>query len=73
MSAFLGMWSFSFFFGNFLGPTLSGIAVDNYGFRSTSLFFFAVFCFMAVVDLLELGYTFNANKKKSKAGYEIMK
>jgi hypothetical protein len=66
------MWSFSFFLGSFMGPTLSGIAVDNYGFRSTSLFFFVLYCFMTVLDSVELCYNINVNKKLSSAGYKIV-
>ena len=48
------MWTSSFFLGNFLGPTLSGIFVDNFGFRSTTLGFFVMFTLNIMVDTMEL-------------------
>ena len=44
------MWTSSFFFGNFLGPTLSGIFVDKFGFRSTTLGFCVMFSLNIIVD-----------------------
>ena len=35
-SSLTGIWSASFYFGNFLGGTVSGVLVDSYGFPSTS-------------------------------------
>ena len=66
------MWSFSFFLGNFLGPTLSGIFVEKYGFRSTTLFFFGVYCLNIIIDSLELAYNILVNKKKLKSDYQVM-
>ena len=51
------MWSTAFYFGNFLGPTVAGITVDIYGFRTTTVGFFALLCAILVVDLFELAYT----------------
>ena len=48
----LGSWQASFYFGNFVGPTIAGFLVNYFGFRMTG-FIFAVSCaFMAVVDLV---------------------
>jgi hypothetical protein len=69
---FLGMWSFSFFLGNFLGPTLSGIFVEKYGFRSTTLFFFVVYSLNILIDSAELTYNVQVSKKKLKTDYEVM-
>ena len=68
-----GMWSSSFFLGNFLGPTLSGIFVDNYGFRATTLGFFGIFIINIVVGCLELSYNVYINKNNSKVEYEVLK
>ena len=32
------MWSCTFYLGNFLGPTLAGLAVEKYGFRGFVLY-----------------------------------
>ncbi len=64
------MWSSSFFLGNFVGPTASGILVDNYGFRMTSLVFFVVYCINIVVDTFELIYTVRIRRNEA---YEELK
>ena len=48
------MWSASFYCGNFVGPTLSGISVDVWGFKYTTLVLFAVFIFSLIIDTLDL-------------------
>ena len=58
------MWSTSFYLGNFLGPTLAGISVDIYGFRTTTIWFFALLCGILVVDVFEL--VFSVRKIRSK-------
>jgi MFS family permease len=67
------MWSFSFFMGNFLGPTLSGIFVEMYGFRETTLFFFSVYIATVFVDVVELSYNVVNSKRIAKSEYEILK
>jgi hypothetical protein len=64
------MWSSSFFLGNFVGPTVSGILVDNYGFRWTTVVFFVIYCINIGVDTLELIYTVRVRRK---AEYESLK
>jgi predicted MFS family arabinose efflux permease len=60
------MWSASFFLGNFVGPTASGIAVEAYGFQSVTLVFFALYMCAMCMDLGELFYTVQRNKKKAE-------
>ena len=67
------MWSSSFFLGNFVGPTASGILVDNYGFRFTTVIFFAVYCVNIVVDAFELFYTVRIRRKEEASEYERLK
>jgi hypothetical protein len=67
------MWSFSFFLGNFLGPTLSGIFVEKYGFQSATVFFFAMYCLNIIIDSLELTFNIQVNKKIMKSDYEALK
>ena len=45
------MWSCTFYLGNFLGPTLAGLAVEKYGFRATTIGFFALDSGIILVDL----------------------
>lgn len=59
-----GIWSTSFYLGKFLGPTLAGISVDKYGFRTTTIWFFALLCGILVVDFFEL--IFSVRKTRSK-------
>lgn len=53
------MWSASFYFGNFVGPTASGLFVDAWGFKYTTLLLFLVYIFSLVIDSLELLYNMN--------------
>merc|ERR1712136_676024 len=39
-----GMWTSSFYLGNFVGPTLGGVLVDYYGFRTTCVVMFGACC-----------------------------
>ena len=55
------MWSASFYLGNFIGPTVSGIFVDVWGFKYTTLILFVVYLFCLFIDSLDLLY----NMKKS--------
>ena len=66
---FLGMWSSSFFLGNFVGPTVSGILVDYYGFRMTTLVFFVVYLVNIFVDVGELFFTIRSRRRE----YEQLK
>ena len=63
-----GMWQSSFYFGNFLGPTIAGFLVDAYGFRKASIVFFSLFVAVLFVDLGEL--TYNVKKKQNKRSNE---
>ena len=63
------MWSSSFYLGSFAGPTFSGILVDNFGFRWTTVLFFTLFCIMTIVDGFELAFLRKVLKKEAKPGY----
>ena len=52
----LGMWSASFYIGNFIGPTAAGFLVDAYGFEWTTVVFFSFNCFILLVDIFELSF-----------------
>jgi MFS family permease len=62
-----GIWSASFYLGNFVGPTAAGFMVEAYGFRSTSVVFFALYCVMVLVDASELLFRVGAGRRH---GYE---
>ena len=60
----IGMWSSSFYLGNFLGPTVGGLLVDAYGFAWTTIVFFFLYCFMIIVNLCELIYAIVVKKER---------
>ena len=64
------MWSSSFYFGNFIGPTVAGIMVDSLGFRKTTLLFFSLYLFMLVIDSCELAYNLKFVKKSGYTDLE---
>jgi len=49
-----GLWSASFYLGFFLGPTVAGISVDNFGFRTTTVVFLSIYCLSLIVDVFDL-------------------
>ncbi len=67
------MWTFSFFSYNFFGPTLSGILIEHFGFRSATLYLIAAFFANVILDSLELCYNIYINRKaKSSIDYETI-
>jgi len=65
-----GMWSASFYIGNFIGPTAAGFLVDAYGFEWTTVVFFSLYGFILLVDIFEL--SFNVKKTKEALSYDKM-
>ena len=60
----LGMWSTSFYLGDFIGMTGGGILVTYLGYSKMSAFYvvaYVVFCF---VDLFELSSTIQEDKER---------
>ncbi len=70
MFGILGMWSTSFYLGNFLGPTIAGFLVDAWGFRQSTVVFFSLFLVMIVVDFIELGYNIKLKRTTKSAEYQ---
>ena len=66
------MWSCSFYFGNFLGPTIGGFLVESFGFRDTSLVFAVLQLKMMLGNLVELGVLrcWGKKNKKKREGYQ---
>lgn len=61
-----GMWSTSFYFGNFLGPTIAGFVVESVGFRATTIGFFVIYVAILVVDFFELFYNIRVRRKAAE-------
>jgi len=67
------MWSSSLSLGNFVGTTLSGILVENYGFGTTSVVFFVLFCLTMLVNFAELTCTIKILKDNKEKRVESNK
>ena len=65
-----GMWSGSFYLGNFLGPTVSGFLVEAYGFRQSTVVFFSILIVILVVDIFELAYNVKMKRSNKHIQYE---
>jgi MFS family permease len=68
-----GMWSTSFYLGNFLGPTVSGFLVEAYGFRNSTIVFFSLLIVILVVDVFELAYNVRLKRSAKNVNYEELK
>ncbi len=55
------MWTFSFYLGNFVGPTVAGFLVERRGFRWAASAYFGLFMLMVAADLVDIA--FKAGKK----------
>ena len=61
------MWTFMIFLGLFLGPTLAGFSVEKYGFRATTVTFFAINCGISILNMIQL---ISTSKDITNKGYE---
>ena len=61
MISISGMWSTSFYFGNFVGPTAAGFLVQDHGFRATTVLFFGLYVIFFFVDIGELIFNMRKN------------
>ena len=59
-----GMWSSSFYLGNFLGPTIGGFIVEAYGFAWTTIVYFCLYCFMILINSCDLVYGIFVKRNK---------
>ena len=48
-----GMWSTVFYFSNFLGPSVAGVLVENFGFRHTSSAFPVIYMVNLLIQMAE--------------------
>lgn len=65
---FAGIWLSAFALGNFVGPTVAGLAVDVIGFRRTTIIFFALYAAMAAFDAIEA--IKQAARQRAASAYE---
>ena len=65
---FAGIWLSAFALGNFVGPTVAGLAVDIIGFRRTTIIFFALYAGMAALDAIEA--VKQAARQRAASAYE---
>ena len=49
----IGIWMSSFALGNFVGPTIGGIVVQEVGFQYTTLVFFVLYSIMLLTDIVQ--------------------
>ena len=66
------MWSSSFYFGNFLGPTLAGVLVESSGFRQATILYWALYLVFGVIDVCELTYNVKNKISAKSSEYETM-
>eukprot|EP00095_Tigriopus_kingsejongensis_P010457 snap_masked-scaffold1863_size26100-processed-gene-0.1 protein:Tk10457 transcript:snap_masked-scaffold1863_size26100-processed-gene-0.1-mRNA-1 annotation:"chromaffin granule amine" len=64
-----GLWSTSFYFGNFIGPTLGGFLVEYFSFAGATYIYLGLYIFMFFVDGIEFLST-QRRVRKSKAYVE---
>ena len=51
---FVAMWTGSFYLGAFVGPTMAGLLMENYGFKFTSMIFSIFFVVSLIFDIREV-------------------
>ena len=56
-----------FYGGNFIGPTLSGLLVEEIGFRNTAMVFSELFLIMAILNTLDALLIYMRMAKKKNA------
>ncbi len=56
--------------GGFLGPTIAGFLVDAYGFRSTTILYWALYLVAIVIDACDLGYNVKMGNNKKSLEYQ---
>ena len=66
----IGMWSASFYIGNFIGPTASGFLVDAYGFQWTTTVFCSIYALTLITNIIELTFNMSKSRRNVHRGYE---
>ena len=60
------------FIGYFLGPSIGGVAVEWWGFRSATVIYFIVYCIIFIANVVKISYNFVTNKSAHSIDYEII-
>eukprot|EP00095_Tigriopus_kingsejongensis_P001693 maker-scaffold3251_size9521-snap-gene-0.1 protein:Tk01693 transcript:maker-scaffold3251_size9521-snap-gene-0.1-mRNA-1 annotation:"chromaffin granule amine" len=63
-----GLWSTSFYFGNFIGPTLGGFLVEYFSFAGATYIYLGLYIFMFFVD----GTTFLLTQRTRRRAKEYV-
>lgn len=50
------MWTSSIYFGTFLGPTIGGVAVETWDFRTATIIYWCTFIIVLVRKLIDLSF-----------------
>ena len=61
---FPGVWQFTFYLGNFVGPTAGGHVVEARGFRFATGIFCACFVVLAAANLAEAAFLFFRGRRR---------
>jgi len=64
------LWTSSFYFGSFFGPTVAGVLVDSYGFRTATVLFFGLQIAVLIIDIAELIFSIKNKVAKKRTDYE---
>ena len=67
------LWNASFNLGSFLGPTISGFAVQAFGFRLTTVTFLPVFSVALLGNFIELGNNLRHTRANKRQEYKEFK
>ena len=54
LSEITGLWNSSDCLGTFLGPTIGGMLIDNYGYKSMAFCFVGISCLVISANVKEL-------------------
>lgn len=65
-----GLWSGTLYLGGFLGPTVAGLMVDAFGFRTTTILYWALYLLAIVVDVGDLAYNVKMGHNKNSLAYQ---
>ena len=57
------MWTFSFYLGNFVGPTVAGFLVEQHGFRFATAAYAGLNVLMVAADATDIAYKVNQGKR----------
>ena len=65
-----GLWSGTLYLGGFLGPTVAGVLVDAYGFRTATILYWALYLLATVVDVGDLAHNVKNGHNMSNLAYQ---